>query len=159
MSIELALPDLAATERLGAQLSGVLRAPLLIGLRGDLGAGKTSLVRAIIQARLPGTRVKSPTFALLESYDLPEGVLHHLDLYRMESPEQLSQLGLDELLAPDALVLVEWPEQGAGILPALDLEIGLAHTGLARSLRLDGLSISGQQVERSLAELLSIERA
>jgi tRNA threonylcarbamoyladenosine biosynthesis protein TsaE len=159
MSIELALPDLAATERLGAQLAALLRPPLLIGLRGDLGAGKTSLVRAIIQTRLPGTRVKSPTFTLLESYELPDGVLHHLDLYRMESPEQLRQLGLDELLAPDALVLVEWPEQGMGVLPALDLDLELVHVGLARSLRLDGLSALGQGVERSLAQLLSIEGA
>ncbi len=159
MTIKLRLVDLAATGQLGALLAEVLRPPLLIGLRGDLGAGKTSLVRAIIQRRLPGTRVKSPTFTLLESYELPESVLHHLDLYRMESPEQLLQLGLDELLAEDAVVLVEWPERGSGVLPAIDLDIELSHEGEARSIRLTGQSSHGQGVEQALAQLLSIERA
>ncbi len=159
MTIELRLLDLAATGRLGALLAAVLRPPLLIGLRGELGAGKTSLVRAIIQTRLPGMRVKSPTFTLLESYELNESVLHHLDLYRMESPEQLMQLGLDELLAADAVVLVEWPERGSGVLPAIDFDIELSHEGEARLIRLTGQGTLGQAVEQALAQLLSIERA
>mgnify|MGYP001251447888 CR=1 FL=1 len=99
MSVE--LPDLSATEALARQLAHALSAPLVIGLSGDLGTGKTALVRALIQSLAPETRVKSPTYSLIESYELPGIVVHHLDLYRVRHPDELVELGLADLLGND----------------------------------------------------------
>jgi len=153
MNLHVALPDLQASERFGRALAAVLRPPLLVGLRGDLGAGKTTLVRALVNTLLPGTRVKSPTYNLLESYDLPGGPLHHMDLYRLDSPDELAALGLDELLADDALALVEWPEKGRPVLPGSDLDIELRHRDNGREAILQG---SGPRVEAIIAELAQL---
>jgi tRNA threonylcarbamoyladenosine biosynthesis protein TsaE len=158
MTIEIDLPDEPATQQLGRCLAQSLGPPLLVGLSGDLGAGKTTLVRALINALLPGTRVKSPTYTLIETYSLPKAVLHHLDLYRIEDPEELTALGLDELFSEDALVLVEWPEQGRPVLPEPDVTIQLKHYGSGRSAQLDPHSEHGRQALLTLAQLLSIER-
>jgi tRNA threonylcarbamoyladenosine biosynthesis protein TsaE len=158
MSIALDLPDEAATAHLGVQLAQALSAPLLIGLSGDLGAGKTTLARALINALLPGTRVKSPTYTLVESYVMPWGVLHHLDLYRINDPEELTALGLDELLSDDAIVLVEWPEKGRPVLPMVDLMITLEHRDHGRDLGLTAQSERGGQALAKVQQVLSIER-
>jgi tRNA threonylcarbamoyladenosine biosynthesis protein TsaE len=146
MRIAVELPDEGATQRLGSALALALRAPMLVGLSGDLGAGKTTLVRALINALLPDTRVKSPTYTLVESYALPAAMLHHLDLYRIEDPQELTALGLDELLSADALVLVEWPEKGLPVLPQPDLTITLAHRPDGRSGEIQAHSERGRQL-------------
>jgi tRNA threonylcarbamoyladenosine biosynthesis protein TsaE len=158
MSIVLELADEAATARLGAALARVLKAPLLVGLSGDLGAGKTTLARALVDALLPGTRVKSPTYTLVESYALPAGVLHHLDLYRIDDAEELEALGLDDLLSSDAIVLVEWPAKGAGVLPGLDLDIGIAHRPEGRTATISALTGRGQGLLEAVQQVVSIER-
>jgi tRNA threonylcarbamoyladenosine biosynthesis protein TsaE len=157
MSIALDLPDEAATAHVGAQLAHTISPPLLIGLSGDLGAGKTTLSRALINALRPGTRVKSPTYTLVESYAMPWGVLHHLDLYRINDAEELTALGLDELLADDAIVLVEWPEKGRSVLPMVDLMITLEHRDHGRDLRLAAQSERGGQALAKVQQVLSIE--
>lgn len=124
-SMRLALPDETATAMLGARLSAALTPPMVIGLRGDLGAGKTALVRAMLHARVPGLRVKSPTYTLIESYGLPGGSWHHLDLYRLRHPDELLELGLDDCLGPDAIMLIEWPDKGGTQTPPIDLDIVL----------------------------------
>lgn len=125
MSVVIDLPDLAATEAFAARLAGLLAPPLVVGLVGDLGAGKTALVRAMVQALAPGTRVKSPTYTLIESYDLGDRQIHHLDLYRLRHPDELAELGLADLLGPRAILLIEWPDKGGEQTPALDLELRL----------------------------------
>jgi tRNA threonylcarbamoyladenosine biosynthesis protein TsaE len=135
------LPDEAATAALGAALSRALRAGDFIALRGDLGAGKTALARALIQARLgpdgAGEDVPSPTFTLVQSYEAPDLLLTHVDLYRIDRPEDARELGLADAL-DEGVLLVEWPDK-LGALPADRLDIELVLVGeTAREARLTG---------------------
>jgi len=118
------LPDEAATGRLAARLAARARKGDVIALRGELGSGKTTFARAFIRARGLGGEVPSPTFTLVEIYD-GDPPVWHFDLYRLERPEEIRELGLDEALG-DGIVLIEWPERlGAG-LPAARLDLTLA---------------------------------
>lgn len=123
----LALPDLAATQRLGAALSRRLAIGDVVALHGDLGAGKTELARAVIRAAAGDETltVPSPTFTLAEIYDTKLGAIWHFDLYRLDSPEQVWELGFEEALA-DGISLIEWPERIGSLLPARRLDVTLA---------------------------------
>jgi tRNA threonylcarbamoyladenosine biosynthesis protein TsaE len=135
------LPDEAATAALGAALAALVRPGDFIALAGDLGAGKTALVRAVIQARLARhglvDEVPSPTFTLVQSYETPDLLLTHVDLYRIDRPEEVAELGLAEAL-DEGVVLVEWPDR-LGALPQdrLDIELVLMPEG-GREARLAG---------------------
>lgn len=109
----------------GEALGESLRAPAVVALHGDLGAGKTTLAQAI--ARGAGVRndVTSPTFALVHQYEGRDARVYHIDLYRLEGAHQLANLGWDEIIASDAIVLLEWPERAADRLPAPRLDISL----------------------------------
>lgn len=138
------LADPAATEALGAQLAAATTLPLTVALDGTLGAGKSALARAWLGALGVRGRIKSPTYTLIERYPLPDGGLAwHLDLYRIADPEELHHLGLDELGASPALALIEWPERGAGALPAFDLTVRLAAEGEGRRAELQAHSAVG----------------
>ena len=102
---------------LGAELAQGFNGAELIFLSGDLGVGKTTLVRGMLRGLGFSGRVKSPSYGLLESYELDELTLHHLDLYRLGHPEELFDLGLEELLDPRSVVLIEWPERAERVLP------------------------------------------
>lgn len=145
------LPDEDATRALGARLADALDGGLVIYLRGELGAGKTSFARALLTALGVGERIKSPTYSLVESYrtwdDRPAW---HLDLYRIADPGELEWLGLDALAEPAAIVLVEWPERGQAALPEPDMEIRLGYSGAGRHARLQAKTARG---ERALARL------
>ncbi len=125
-TITLALPDLAATARLGAALSRRLAAGDVVALHGDLGAGKTELARAIIRAAAGDEAliVPSPTFTLAETYDTSLGPIWHFDLYRLDAPEQVWELGFEEALA-GGISLIEWPARIAALLPAKRLDVML----------------------------------
>ncbi|MGE3292693.1 MAG: tRNA (adenosine(37)-N6)-threonylcarbamoyltransferase complex ATPase subunit type 1 TsaE [Geminicoccaceae bacterium] len=125
-SRRLILPDLAATRALAARLARLLRPGDLVLLQGDLGAGKTEFARAVIRA-LAGApiTVPSPTFTILQTYELPGLELGHADLYRIADPGELIELGLEECLKQGAL-LVEWPDRAATLWPAERLVIALA---------------------------------
>jgi len=126
-----------ATESLGATLAQRLKPGDVVGLRGDLGAGKTTLARAIIRAAAddPDLIVPSPTFTLVEVYETPRGAYWHFDLYRLEAPEQVYELGWEEALA-DGVVLVEWPERLGRLLPK-HLSVTLEFDGDGRRALLD----------------------
>lgn len=141
-SIDLA--DDAATIRLGAALAAALVPGIVVHLSGELGAGKTTLARALIQALAPGTRVKSPTYTLVEPYELAPFALHHLDLYRIGDPSELDALDVRELGARGAVLLVEWPERGGSALPPADLSIALDYAGEGRRARLEARSGAGE---------------
>ena len=132
--LDIELPDADATEAFGARLAGCCRGGLLVYLSGDLGAGKTTLVRGLVRALGYAGSVKSPTYTLVESYRTPTLVLHHFDLYRLSDPEELEWLGIRDLLGGDAVCLIEWPERGAGVLPRPDLQLVLAYAGQGRRL-------------------------
>lgn len=120
------LPDDAATAALGAELAADLAPGALVLLEGDLGAGKTALARAIIRSLAgdPLLDVPSPTFALVQPYDTPRGLVLHADLYRLGDPREVEELGL--LDNPEAIVLVEWAERAPEIVAAATLVVALA---------------------------------
>ena len=120
------LPDLAATDAFGRRLAKLLRRGDVVALKGGLGVGKTTLARAIVAGLSPEQgEVPSPTFTLVQVYDLPGAPVWHFDLYRLTRPEEAWELGLEEALA-GAISLIEWPERLGGLLPADRLEVALA---------------------------------
>jgi tRNA threonylcarbamoyladenosine biosynthesis protein TsaE len=127
MSAELSEAELSAWgERVGREAS----APLVLALRGDLGAGKSTLARAVARGAGVAHEIPSPTFNLMFCYDTPRGMrIHHLDLYRLEREDEVWDLGWAELGAPRDLVMIEWPERAEALLPAPRWEILLEETG------------------------------
>ena len=129
----IALPDEAAMVRLGAALAAALRGGEYVALRGPLGAGKTTLTRALLRAAGHAGPVRSPTFTLVEPYALAAYALLHLDLYRLGDAEELEMLGVRERFG-EAVVVIEWPECGAGWLPPADIELALDFAAEGRAL-------------------------
>jgi tRNA threonylcarbamoyladenosine biosynthesis protein TsaE len=127
-SDEIELADVAASEKLGAQLAPCLAPGLVIYLQGDLGAGKTTLVRALLYALGHQGAVKSPTYSLVEVYVVSRLYLYHFDFYRFMSPEEFLDAGLGEYFRNDSICLVEWPDKAAGYVPPADLVLTLSHT-------------------------------
>ncbi|MFP4160470.1 MAG: tRNA (adenosine(37)-N6)-threonylcarbamoyltransferase complex ATPase subunit type 1 TsaE [Ectothiorhodospira sp.] len=150
MRMELA--DEAATRALGERLARTSPARGLVFLEGDLGAGKTTLVRAFLRALGWSGPVKSPTYTLVEPYDLAGHRVLHFDLYRLGDPEELEFLGVREELDGEALVLVEWPVRGRGWLPPQDLRITLEPLGAGRRASLEALTPEGRDWLGRMAE-------
>lgn len=139
---DLKLPDLAATQRLARALSARAQRGDVIALWGTLGVGKTTFARDFIHARPGGAavgEVPSPTFTLVQVYELPDAPVWHFDLYRLARPEDAWELGLEEALA-EAITLIEWPDRLGALLPAdrLDLELTTSEDADARRARLTG---------------------
>jgi tRNA threonylcarbamoyl adenosine modification protein YjeE len=138
-SHRIALPDLAATRRLGARIAAGLRIGDSVALEGDLGMGKTTLARAVLRALGVEEEVPSPTFTLVQSYETPRLAVRHYDLYRLRAESELEELGLDEALE-DGAALIEWPERAAARLPQDRLTVTLTMTGAVRQAFLAGPS-------------------
>jgi tRNA threonylcarbamoyladenosine biosynthesis protein TsaE len=130
------LADEAATLAFGAQLAQVLGAGQKIYLRGELGAGKTTLVRGLLRGLGYEGKVKSPTFTLLELYEVSSLYLYHFDFYRFVDPHEWDDAGFREFFSTDALCIVEWPEKAGRFLPRPDLEITLQVEGNGRRIEL-----------------------
>jgi tRNA threonylcarbamoyladenosine biosynthesis protein TsaE len=142
---QIILPDEAKTLLLGAKLAHLARPGDVIALYGNLGAGKTTLVRGMIHALLgEDTEVPSPTYTIVQTYDLAETSLWHFDLYRIEAPEELIELGFDEAL--DDVAVIEWPENAGHLLPQRRLSVTLAPSGTGRIAHL--VSTSADWTER-----------
>ena len=138
------VPDGQAMEALGQCMARSARRPGVIFLRGDLGTGKTTLVRGLLRGFGYHGKVKSPTYTLVEPYPIDDLTIYHLDLYRLGSPEELEGIGLRDLLGESALLLVEWPEHGDGMLPPADLDISLTYQGQGRDLHFKALTAVGE---------------
>jgi tRNA threonylcarbamoyl adenosine modification protein YjeE len=132
-----ALPDLDATARLGEAIARGLQAGDAVALWGDLGAGKTTLARAILRALGVTEDVPSPTFTIVQSYDTTRMTVSHYDLYRIKSPGEMRELGFDDALL-DGAALVEWPERAPEALPPDALHVRLGIEDGVRSVRLTG---------------------
>jgi tRNA threonylcarbamoyladenosine biosynthesis protein TsaE len=148
---ELLLRSPEATRKLGRKLGAVLQAGDFIALTGDLGAGKTLLVRGAVEGAGATDEASSPTFALINLYRGGRVALQHIDLYRLSGPAELFALGFDDLLAEPAATLCEWAEKARAALPADRLEILMEHAG-PRSRRAK-LSATGPRSESLLAEI------
>jgi len=122
------LGDLAATDALGARIAAGLGIGDAVALHGDLGAGKTTLARAILRALGVAENVPSPTFTLVQTYETPGLVVRHYDLYRILNPRDVDELGLEDALEEGA-VLIEWPERAGDRLPGDTLHVALTTTG------------------------------
>lgn len=139
------LADEEATLQLGARCAHLFRAPAVVYLQGDLGAGKSTFVRGFLRALGYLGAVKSPTYAVVESYQLPEKNIHHFDLYRFAYPEEWEDAGLDELFQADSICLIEWPEQGGDYVPKADWCITLQRKENGRLCQITPQQTSQQQ--------------
>lgn len=144
------LADEAETERAGAALAGVAGQGGLITLHGDLGAGKTTFCRGLIRACGHQAAVKSPTYTIVEPYDIGDTHIMHFDLYRLEDPEELDFMGFRDYLVPDNLCLVEWPEKGGPLVPAPDLSLDLRLSGRGRQLHWQAHTLHGEAFNKAL---------
>ena len=145
------LADEEAMVALGQRLSQVTQGAGLIFLEGDLGAGKTTLSRGIIRGLGHTGAVKSPTFTLVEPYEIGDVRAFHFDLYRLVDPEELEFMGIRDYFDDDALCLIEWPNKGTGFLPKPDLTITITPHDPGRQLKLLPQSARGQSWCAALA--------
>ena len=132
------------TLELGKILANFLSKGLVVGFKGEIGMGKTALIRACLQALGVHSAIKSPTFTLVESYSLPSFEVHHFDLYRLTSIYDLEDLGFRDYLASDAICLIEWPEKAPNIIPFIDFMIEFKLNEPGRILKMHGHSDIGR---------------
>lgn len=138
-------PDVAAMEAVGARLACGHEPGFAIYLRGELGSGKTTLVRGFLRALGHAGAVKSPTYTLVEPYELGAVSAHHVDFYRLSDPEELEFMGIRDYFGGDAVCLVEWPERALGRLPLPDLEVTIAYSDSGRRLSLTAFTPAGER--------------
>jgi tRNA threonylcarbamoyladenosine biosynthesis protein TsaE len=150
------LADEPATRRAGAELAAALRAAnlpaIFVTVAGELGAGKTTLARGLLEALGITGPVRSPTYSLIESYPVGPRRLHHLDWYRLSGAEDLEGLGFRELLGPGHWVLVEWPERATAVARQADLALRLTYQGSGRQLSASSLTPRGADILRRWME-------
>jgi tRNA threonylcarbamoyladenosine biosynthesis protein TsaE len=142
----MALVDEKASQDLGKRLASCIEPPLVLTFSGELGAGKTTIIRALLQALGVGMAVKSPTFSLVESYSCNNMQVHHFDLYRITHPEELDYIGFRDYFSEESLCCIEWPSNAEKALPAVDLSVQLTRSGMGRSAQLQAQSLAGEAV-------------
>lgn len=140
------LLDSNETVEFGRRLSSVCVEPICIYLHGDLGAGKTTLTRGFIQGLGHIGNVKSPTYTLVEPYELADWQVYHFDLYRLGDPEELEFIGIRDYFTNTSHCLIEWPERGEGMLPKADIDLTLAYDQEQRIANLVANTPNGQRV-------------
>ncbi len=153
------LADAEATERVGAALAPALGGGMVVKLHGDLGAGKTTVVRGALRALGWAGPVKSPTYTLVEYYPFSSLYFYHFDFYRFADPSEWETAGLAECFRDDAVCLVEWPERVAGLLPLADIDIALAHPNpgaTGRDLVLAAHTVAGERCLAAITHAITL---
>jgi len=134
------------TIAVGQKLARHIQAPLTLYLTGDLGAGKTTLSRGLIQGLGHKGAVKSPTYTLVEPYELDGVEVYHFDLYRLNDPEELEFMGIRDYFTDRSLCIVEWPDKGHGLLPDADIHLHLNYVNQGREIQIRALTESGKKL-------------
>lgn len=155
-SISWSLADEAETIAAGALISRAMSSGVLF-LHGNLGMGKTTLARGVIQSLGHQGAVKSPTYTLVEPYEFDDRRVYHFDLYRLGDPEELEYMGIRDYFENSSLCLVEWSEKGEGFLPAADLDLFLEPEALGRKITIYARTELGQSTVQRLQELRSVK--
>lgn len=147
------LTDETATIDMGKQIARVvqqLSTSLVVYLHGDLGAGKTTLTRGFVQGMGHQGKVKSPTYTLVEPYELPPWQVYHFDLYRLADPEELEYMGIREYFSQQSCCFVEWPEKGQDMIPSADIELWLHYVNEQREITLQANNSTGNSILQQL---------
>ncbi|OOF88505.1 tRNA (adenosine(37)-N6)-threonylcarbamoyltransferase complex ATPase subunit type 1 TsaE [Rodentibacter ratti] len=149
------IPDESTMLRFGKKLADTIlschaKRAVILYLNGDLGAGKTTLTRGMVQGLGFQGKVKSPTYTLVEEYDIAGKMIYHFDLYRLADPEELEFMGIRDYFAKDAICLIEWAEKGKGILPPADLLVNIDYYDDARNMTLVAQNALGEQILQQL---------
>lgn len=136
---------------LGARLAQACgHSGAIIFLHGELGAGKTTLVRGFLRGLGHAGKVKSPTYTLVEPYEIDQRPIYHFDLYRLAGPQELEYIGIRDFLERNAIFLVEWPERGAHYLPPPDIEVKIDYAGSERLVRFEAKTATGKNTVEQL---------
>jgi tRNA threonylcarbamoyladenosine biosynthesis protein TsaE len=146
----LTLKDESETIALGAKIASVLSGGEIIFLQGELGVGKTTFVRGLLNALGHSGNVKSPTYTLVEPYSITDLDVYHFDLYRINDPEELEAMGIRDYCDGKAICLFEWPEQGADVLPETDITLFLSHVSSGREVEIASNSVTGENILKSI---------
>lgn len=146
MHIDFEFCDELSSEQLAQKLASCLVGGLVLAFSGQIGAGKTSFIRALLRALGETGAVKSPSFSIIESYSCPNFVLHHFDLYRIQDEEELDALGFRDYFESKAVCCIEWPEKAEGALKDVDLHFAFLVKGEGRLLKLEARSLAGETV-------------
>ncbi|CEK11732.1 tRNA (adenosine(37)-N6)-threonylcarbamoyltransferase complex ATPase subunit type 1 TsaE [Legionella hackeliae] len=145
-TIDVVLPGESDSEVLAAKLAQVLTSPLVLSFSGEIGAGKTTFIRAMLRALGIKTAVKSPTFSLVESYQCKDFQVHHFDLYRIHEESELEYIGFRDYFREDSICCIEWPEHARNFLNKVDMNFSFVIHGSGRLLTMKAASLVGEKL-------------
>ena len=151
--LQITISEESAMLHYGERLAHLLVHGCVISLKGNLGVGKTTLARGILRGLGHHGAVKSPTFTIVEPYQIAERRIYHFDLYRLSDPEELEYMGIRDYFTEDSIALIEWPERGQSAIPTVDIEIQIDYlnAGQGRRLKLVANTKMGKQILNQLA--------
>ncbi|ORF05492.1 tRNA (adenosine(37)-N6)-threonylcarbamoyltransferase complex ATPase subunit type 1 TsaE [Snodgrassella alvi] len=149
---EIFLADENDTLKLGERFAQLISPPLIIWLKGDLGAGKTTFTRGLLNALGYNGAVKSPTYNIVETYPFKGFNLHHFDLYRFQNPEEWLDAGLDELITADSIILIEWPQLGGDLAPPADIILNITIKSSGRTVQINAVTTNGTKTLNKITE-------
>lgn len=150
-AVILDLPDEKASEHFATRLALGLIPPLILTFSGDLGAGKTTIVRAMLKSLGVQSAIKSPTFSLVESYYCEHIPIHHFDLYRIHHEDELEYLGFRDYFTNESICCIEWAQNAGRALPKVDIRFNLSIKGAGREMQMSAYSDAGKKILACLA--------
>ncbi len=153
-SVVIDLPTEHDSSKAAAALANCLSAPLFLTFRGEIGAGKTTFIRAMLRTLGVNSAVKSPTFSLVESYQLPHLQIHHFDLYRIQDEAELEYIGFRDYFSRNSVCCVEWPERASRPFEGVDLDFSITIKGIGREMNIQALTPLGDEILACIAGVL-----